>query len=49
MVTNTWEEMRVFDFLLGLCLIVGGFLTVSSIIESIIRNVFGSVEKKVNP
>lgn len=36
--------MTNFDFIIGLCLIVGGFLTVSSAVESLVRNLLGEGE-----
>jgi hypothetical protein len=32
------EKMNAFDFLVNLCAIIGGFITVCSIIDSLLRN-----------
>jgi hypothetical protein len=38
-VVYTCEEMKVLQFLINLCAIIGGFITVSSILDSILRNI----------
>jgi hypothetical protein len=38
-VVYSCEEMKVLEFLVNLCAIIGGFITVSSIIDSVLRNI----------
>jgi hypothetical protein len=38
-VVYTCEDMKVLQFLINLCAIIGGFITVSSILDSVLRNI----------
>ena len=44
LIRNT-DEKSLYSFIVGLCTVIGGFITVTSIIDSIMRNLTASEEQ----
>ena len=44
-IRNT-DDKSLYSFIVGLCTVIGGFITVTSIIDSIMRNLMAQEELK---
>jgi len=47
LIRNT-DDKSLYSFIVGLCTVIGGFITVTSIIDSIMRNLMAQEEVKKN-